>query len=163
MKKITILILSIISAVLLIGSFPLKLIAESIVVDICRLVGFILIFVVSALRISQKDKSEKEYDGMKKLIKLKLIVLSIITSLIATIFQGIQVNSQKINGLNTLSSGFPLTYFEFYYPNNTEPTIGYIIQNINTSNFKIDILILVINIIFFYSIFLCIRKFLKTD
>ena len=44
MKKNIILILSIISAVLLIGSFPLKLIAENIVVDICRLLGFVLIF-----------------------------------------------------------------------------------------------------------------------
>ena len=62
MKKNIILILSIISAVLLIGSFPLKLIAESIVVDICRLVGFALIFVVLGLRISQKDKSVKADD-----------------------------------------------------------------------------------------------------
>lgn len=62
MKKNIILILSIISAVLLIGSFPLKLIAESIVVDICRLVGFVLIFVVLGLRISRKDKSAKTAD-----------------------------------------------------------------------------------------------------
>ena len=62
MKKNIILILSIISAVLLIGSFPLKLIAESIVVDICRLVGFVLIFVVLGLRISQKDKAAKAED-----------------------------------------------------------------------------------------------------
>lgn len=56
MKKNTILILSIISVILLVGSFPLKLIAESIVVDICRLVGFVLILVVLGLRISQKNK-----------------------------------------------------------------------------------------------------------
>lgn len=56
MKKNTILILSIISAVLLIVSFPLKLIAESSVVDMCRLVGFVLILVVLGLRISQKNK-----------------------------------------------------------------------------------------------------------
>ena len=62
MKKNIILILSIISAVLLIGSFPLKLIAESIVVDICRLVGFVLIFVVLGLRIAQKAKSAKAED-----------------------------------------------------------------------------------------------------
>ena len=62
MKKNLILILSIISALLLIGSFPLKLIAESIVVDICRLVGFVLIFVVLGLRISQKDKAAKAED-----------------------------------------------------------------------------------------------------
>lgn len=62
MKKNTIRILSIISAILLIGSFPLKLIAESIVVDICRLVGFVLIFVVLGLRISRKDKSVKTDD-----------------------------------------------------------------------------------------------------
>ena len=60
MKKNIILILSIISAVLLIGSFPLKLMAGSMVVDICRLVGFILIFVVLGLRISQKNKSANE-------------------------------------------------------------------------------------------------------
>ena len=59
MKKNIILILSIVSAILLIGSFPLKLIASSMVVDICRLVGFVLIFVVLGLRISQKDKSAK--------------------------------------------------------------------------------------------------------
>ena len=57
MKKIF--ILSIVSIILLIGSFPLKLIVQSIVVDICRLVGFVLIFVVLGLRISQKDKSAK--------------------------------------------------------------------------------------------------------
>ena len=62
MKKNIILILSIISAVLLIGSFPLKLVAESIVVDICRLVGFVLIFVVLGLRIAQKDKAAKAED-----------------------------------------------------------------------------------------------------
>ena len=62
MKKNIILILSIISAVLLIGSFPLKLIAGSLVVDICGLVGFALIFVVLGLRISQKDNSVKADD-----------------------------------------------------------------------------------------------------
>lgn len=62
MKKNIILFLSIISAILLIGSFPLKLIAESIVVDICRLVGFVLIFVILGLRISRKDKSAKTDD-----------------------------------------------------------------------------------------------------
>lgn len=62
MKKNIILILSIISAVLLIGSFPLKLIAGSMVVDICRLVGFVLILVVSGLRITQKNQSAKQDD-----------------------------------------------------------------------------------------------------
>ena len=57
MKKNIIVILSIVSAILLIGSFPLKLIASSMVVDICRLAGFVLIFVVLGLRISQKGKS----------------------------------------------------------------------------------------------------------
>jgi len=55
MKKNIMLILSIISVILLIGSFPLKLIAESIVVDICRLAGFILLFAVFCLRIFQRD------------------------------------------------------------------------------------------------------------
>lgn len=62
MKKNIILILSIISAVLLIGSFPLKLIAGSMVVDICRLVGFVLILIVSGLRITQKNQSAKQDD-----------------------------------------------------------------------------------------------------
>lgn len=62
MKKNIILILSIISAVLLIGSFPLKLIAGSMVVDICRLVGFVLILVISGLRITQKNQSAKQDD-----------------------------------------------------------------------------------------------------
>lgn len=57
MKKNIILILSTIGAILLLGSFPLKLIASSMVVDICRLAGFVLIFVVLGLRISQKGKS----------------------------------------------------------------------------------------------------------
>ncbi len=91
-------------------------------------------------------------------LNLKLIVISMITAIIAINFRGVHVNSQNINGLNTLSLGFPFTYFEFYYPNNRELSIGYVIQNINSSNFKMDILVLVINIIFFYSIFLCIRK-----
>ena len=67
MKKNIIFILSIIGAVLLIGSFPLKLIAESIVVDICRLVGFVLIFVVLGLRLSQKDNPTKTNNKQLKL------------------------------------------------------------------------------------------------
>ena len=62
MKKNIIFVLSVIGAILLIGSFPLKLIADGMVVDICRLVGFVLIFVVLGLRIFQKDKSAKADD-----------------------------------------------------------------------------------------------------
>lgn len=57
MKNSIIRILSTISIALLLGSFPLKLIAGSIVIDICRLVGFIMLFVVLGLRISQKNAS----------------------------------------------------------------------------------------------------------
>ena len=56
MKKNLIPILSVMSVILLIGSFPLKLIAEGMAVDCCRLVGFALIFIVFVLRMSGKDK-----------------------------------------------------------------------------------------------------------
>lgn len=62
MTKNIILILSIIGVILLIGSFPLKTIAGSMASDICRIVGFVLVFVVLGLRISQKNKSANSED-----------------------------------------------------------------------------------------------------
>lgn len=77
MKKNAILILSIISVILLIGSFPLKLIAENVVVDICRLVGFVLILVVLGLRISQmiwyRNMTEQQRKDFKKVIIVGVI------------------------------------------------------------------------------------------
>lgn len=59
MKRNWIMILSILGAALLIGSFPLKAIAGSEVSDFCRLGGFVLVFVVLGLRGFRKDKPEK--------------------------------------------------------------------------------------------------------
>lgn len=56
MKKNGIRILSIIGSILLIGSFPLKLIADSAVVDICRLAGLVLIFAVLGLRTIPEER-----------------------------------------------------------------------------------------------------------
>ena len=56
MKKNIILMLYIISAVLLIGSFPLRLIAGSIVCDVCRLMGFVLL---GFCRFQKDKKSDK--------------------------------------------------------------------------------------------------------
>lgn len=45
-KQISIAVLSVIGAILLISSFPLRNIAGSMVSDICRLIGFGMVFVV---------------------------------------------------------------------------------------------------------------------
>ena len=50
-NKKCILVLSLISIALLIGSFPLKLVADRVIVDVCRLIGFFLIVLVAALRV----------------------------------------------------------------------------------------------------------------
>lgn len=50
-NKKCILVLSLISIALLIGSFPLKLVADRVIVDVCRLIGFALIILVAALRV----------------------------------------------------------------------------------------------------------------
>jgi len=89
MKKNAILILSIISVILLIGSFPLKLIAENVVVDICRLVGFVLILVVLGLRISQmiwyRNMTEQQRKDFKKVIIVGVIGIVAVV-LVPTIF-----------------------------------------------------------------------------
>lgn len=59
MKKNTILILAILSAVLLLGSLPIKWIIGEFVSDICRIVGFILLFVATGLRIFQREKADE--------------------------------------------------------------------------------------------------------
>jgi len=59
MKKNVALILAIISAVLLLGSLPIKWIIGELVSDICRIVGFILLFVVTGLRIFQREKTDE--------------------------------------------------------------------------------------------------------
>lgn len=59
MKKNAALILAIISAILLLGSFPIKWIIGELVSDICRIVGFILLFVVTGLRIFQREKADE--------------------------------------------------------------------------------------------------------
>ena len=78
MKKNIILILSIISALLLIGSFPLKLIASSMVIDICRLVGFALILVVAGLRIYPNDIIRKTGNKTLKLTYGVQLIISFI-------------------------------------------------------------------------------------
>jgi len=50
-NKKCILVLSLISIALLIGSFPLKLVADRVIVDVCRLIGFAIIILVAALRV----------------------------------------------------------------------------------------------------------------
>lgn len=50
-NKKCILVLSLISIALLIGSFPLKQVADRVIVDVCRLIGFALIILVAALRV----------------------------------------------------------------------------------------------------------------
>lgn len=59
MKKNGVLILAILSAVLLLGSFPLQWMVGETVSDICRFVGFILLFVVTGLRIFQREKADE--------------------------------------------------------------------------------------------------------
>ena len=86
MKKNIIFILSIIGAVLLIGSFPLKLIAESIVVDICRLVGYVLIFAVLGLRLSQKDNPTKTNNKQLKLTYEAQLTISFFIVILGCIF-----------------------------------------------------------------------------
>ena len=59
MKKNAALILAILSAVLLLGSLPIKWVIGELMSDICRIVGFILLFVVMGLRILQREKTDK--------------------------------------------------------------------------------------------------------
>jgi len=40
--------------------------------------------------------------------------------------------------MNTYSGGFPISWFEFYYPSNVNLSIDYIYMNF-TNHFKIDI------------------------
>lgn len=54
MKKTYLIILSLISAGLLIASFPLKQVSGS-AADLCRLIGFILLFFTTALRVFRKS------------------------------------------------------------------------------------------------------------
>lgn len=59
MKKNGVLILAILSTILLLGSLPIKWIIGEFISDICRIIGFILLFVVTGLRIFQREKADE--------------------------------------------------------------------------------------------------------
>jgi len=69
-------------------------------------------------------------------------------------FTGIVVNTQEISGFNTYSGGVPFTWFEFYYSPDSILTVTYVINNIAGYNFKVDILVLAINIVIITLVYL---------
>lgn len=85
--------------------------------------------------------------------KLSIFVLSLLSVFIKGI---ILVNTQVPTGLNTYSGGFPIAWFEFYYPYNVNLTFDYIIHNW-IGYYKIDLLSLAFNTIVIYYIinFIC--------
>lgn len=95
---------------------------------------------------------------MKKKKWLIPVALALVTSLVSVFIKGIPINSQTVSGLTTLSVGFPFAFFEFYYHDSVAPTINYILQNIDKSNFKLDVFILLLDTICFYCFYAWIQK-----
>lgn len=59
MKRITIIPLSILSVVLLLASFPIRdVLDRALLSDICRIIGFLLIFLVLFIRLSNREKKQ---------------------------------------------------------------------------------------------------------
>lgn len=62
--------------------------------------------------------------------KWKYWIIALIITLLSVKLNGfIHINSQQISGMNTYSGGLPITWFEFYYPEGTDLTFSYIINN----------------------------------
>ena len=90
---------------------------------------------------------------MKLKFSFKGLIVSLLIALFTVFFNGIHMNSQQGSGFNTYSGGFPFTFFE-YYCSTDEVNIISLLKDLNYSNYKIDILPLILNII-------CIYLFLK--
>ena len=100
----------------------------------------------------------KEVYVIKKKTWIIPLVLALATSIVSVIIKGISINSQTISGFTTLSVGFPFTFFEFYYHDGVAPTFSYILQNIDKSNFKFDVLIFLLDTVCFYCLYAWIQK-----
>jgi hypothetical protein len=80
--------------------------------------------------------------------RVSILILSLISVLISGI---ITINTQKLTNLKTYSGGFPISWFEYYYPPNTNLNLKYIINNWH-SYYKIDLLGFALNTIAIYCV-----------
>ena len=85
--------------------------------------------------------------------KINSLFLSISITLLTVFFEGfILINSQKLSGsMKTYSGGYPIAWFEYYYPSDVNLSIGYVYQNL-IPYYKIELFafflnVLVINVI----------------
>ncbi|MCL2405309.1 MAG: hypothetical protein FWC92_07160 [Defluviitaleaceae bacterium] len=86
------------------------------------------------------------HEIIKKISAMSLLI-AVVIALACAFVTGILANTQQMDTLNTFSGGLPLTWFEYYYPLDVDLNLRYVISNFHMHYMKIDLLVLVINIV----------------
>lgn len=95
---------------------------------------------------------------MHRKIKMNDVIISLLISLLTVFIRGyILINSQTLGNMNTYSGGFPISWFEFYYPSNVKLSIDYIYLNFR-NHFKIDLFALFLNTLVIMSVINLLKK-----
>lgn len=94
----------------------------------------------------QRGVSYMFHEIIKKISAMSLLI-AVVIALACAFVTGILANTQQMDTLNTFSGGLPLTWFEYYYPLDVDLNLRYVISNFHMHYMKIDLLVLVINIV----------------
>jgi len=104
--------------------------------------------------------------GMKLFMKKKYetikldYLISVFISLSSIFLKGsININSQILSNMNTYSGGFPIAWFEFYYPSDVRLSIGYIANNFS-DHYKIELFAFFLNFLVIFLIIQLVKKLL---
>lgn len=82
----------------------------------------------------------------EKALKIRHLLISIFISLTTIFFKGIiKINAQRLSNMKTYSGGYPIAWFEYYYPSNINLSIRYVYDNF-TQYYKIDIFAFFLNV-----------------
>lgn len=95
---------------------------------------------------------------MKKFFNLKDSLIAFLISLFTIFLKGvIHINSQQIPSMRTYSGGFPIAWFEFYYPKDVPLTVNYVINHLS-NHYLIELLALFLNTAFFIFVLRSLRQ-----
>lgn len=83
----------------------------------------------------------------RKFFKINNFFISTFISLLTIFLKGIiLMNSQTLGNMKTYSGGYPIAWFEFYYPADVNLSIGYVYSNFS-NQYKVELFAFFLNVL----------------
>lgn len=99
-------------------------------------------------------------------MKNRVLYVAIFISFLTIFLKGIVlINSQQLSIMNTYSGGFPVAWFELYYPNEVNEPINFIYENFRNEpkiiSYKIDLFAFLLNVLVIILIISIMKKLIQ--